>query len=496
MILHQLIHSLDSGEKRRFRLSLRYELEHSPVLDLYEAYESTETFDIEEIKRKTKPSTRKYFSAYKYQLKNKIIASLTEDPDNSGPQLKVNQLLSEIEVLYHKKLLTLCKKRIKAAEQLATKYDLNEDLLKVFKWKNLPALNDGYFSESQIEDLKRKTEDIVTKIERDNKAWVDAHQFVAKRNKYRKTRSEDDRYEIETFARNKLEATDINYGFMGLVNHHNTLSLIHEFYEDQQLSYQERKSIGELYELHPEQIELNPIRFLDMYFNYTIACAKTKNYEEGLAACASIENSPEKYGFKRTAQVKSRIFEYSNSMRIVLLIHSGRYEEIDLLDKICQDFEENEQYIRPFTRYVLMYFISYYNFINGRHKQSQLWLKKLYSIKSDDEPEILNSARLFELILYIEMDEIDTVASRLRSNRKRFEKTSKLLNIENLVTRIASQYVRDSPSKSDWKNWLQEFDSLELTEKDQAILYTFNLRSWLQARVNGIAFMESLKLVS
>lgn len=490
-MIYKFIRQLDQGEKRQFRLSLSYRVGDSPFLEIFDCIAKHPAWDEKRVKAKLSSNTRKYYAAYKNQLQDKLIAVLSVNAGKKSPRVQVSQLLTEIEFLYNRKLLDLCKKRIRKAEKLALDYQLKEDLLKIWRWKLLPALNDRYFDIHQINSRLSEQVLMLEKLKNEMECWGLAHRFVALRNNYRKNWDEQAKKELDEFCLSLSQSEVPVVDFQGLINYLNTCSLTNEFLGEQQRAFEFRKEIGDLFENNPEQIRLNPIRFLDMYFNYIISCAKTKQYELGLMACSLMEKSPEIYKFPRSEQVKSRIFEYSNSMRIILLIHSGKLNELKLIERIAKEFTHNKKYIRMFTQMVMVYFFSYYYFISEQYKNTKVWLNELLKMKADDEPEILNSARLFELILHIHLSDFETLESRLRSLKLLFQKRKGLLKVENFLLDLSTLFFKEA-GQIDWGKQLKLYRSLKLTDKDQAFLYTFDLEKWLLSKVKGCSFSEEL----
>lgn len=491
-MIYSLIRNMDSGEKRKFRLSISYKTNSNPHLEIFDLICKYPKVKEGDLKPKLSEKTLKHFTVYKNQLQEKIIQVLSFDFDKNNPRIKLNKLFIEIEFLYGRKLLKLCKKRILKAERIALKYELHEDLLKLNKWKALPALNQKYFDLEDLASLKNENSVLLDKIRENHTCWAMPHEFVALRNNYRIQWQDEAKKKLDDFISNFRENSCPSEDFNAQINYLNTHSLTSEFLSLQDEAFSYREKIGELYEANPDQIKLSPIRFLDMYFNFVISCSKTGRYKKGLEACEMMERSPEKYNFPRTEQVKSRIFEYSNSMRMILLIHSKQFDELGLIDRITQEFIENKGYIRLFTQMVMMYFFSYYYFISQRWKEVKYWLNELLIIKSDDEPEILNSARILELIMYIDLEDSDAVEARLRSYKNKFNESRKPLTIEAFVIRFAQGYLGGS-NKVSWSKFLNEFESLNLTEKDEALLFTINLKAWIQSKIFGNSLMEVLK---
>ncbi len=484
-MIEDLIASLSKSEKRYFKLSLKHGNVQHQLLELYDYFESQGVSKrrSEKDKARLSSSLRKNMSAYKNQLQQKILDALVDYNKREKPRFEVNSLHTEIDILFDKKMMTLCLRKIRRLQKLVDLYELHEERPKLNIWQRKYQLQSGYYSTTALKEEQKVHQSTIALIDQSAEYWFLPHQFVVLRNTYKNERSEELKEALEKFC-SKYEKLSVPDGlsFMDRINFLNAQSLIAEYRFDNEKAWRRRAVIGKLFLDNPEHIKNDPSRFLDMFYNYTISCLKTEKYDEGLAACLQIEESAERYGFKLTQQLKFRVYEYANSMRIVLLIKSKHLDAFDIVERIESGFEEHGKTMRFASRMVLMYFISYYHFINGEYKKALDWINRVFLVKVADEPEVLTAANLFFLVIHIELGNAAFLDRHLRNSLYFIKKKSRKLAIEDLVIDVTRSFIDSELKTATIDGFLQRLSKTDLTPLDHSVLYSFDLETWLIAR--------------
>ncbi|HCQ30102.1 MAG TPA: hypothetical protein DIU39_07440, partial [Flavobacteriales bacterium] len=155
-LLFELIHSLTKSEKRYFKIFATMHGDNNNYVELFDAIHLQKKYDEEALKKQfqDRDFTRQ-FSVAKNYLLNLILKSLRNFHHKAKVSVEINDLLSEVELLYWKGLYKLAYKRLSQAKKLANKYDLTIYLIQINYWKGKLR---GYV------DSAKDTADIVPEI--------------------------------------------------------------------------------------------------------------------------------------------------------------------------------------------------------------------------------------------------------------------------------------------------------------------------------------------
>lgn len=132
MQLHELIHSMTKAEKRHFRIYAQMGSKSentSKYLALFNLLNAQSEYDEEIVKKKGFRSEVKNF------LNEKILESLHVFHLRKSPDSELRMLLSQVVILFEKRLWSEAIKRLKKARQLAEEHERFLVLLEIFEWE-------------------------------------------------------------------------------------------------------------------------------------------------------------------------------------------------------------------------------------------------------------------------------------------------------------------------------------------------------------------------
>jgi hypothetical protein len=162
-LLFELIHSLTKSEKRYFKIFATMHGDNNNYVELFDAIHRQKEYNEEDLKKqfKGRDFTRQ-FSVAKNYLLNLILKSLRNFHHKAKVSVEINDLLSEVELLYWKGLYKLANKRLMQAKKLAEKYDLTIYLIQINYWKGkLRGYVDSIKDDTNvIPEIKQLTNDI------------------------------------------------------------------------------------------------------------------------------------------------------------------------------------------------------------------------------------------------------------------------------------------------------------------------------------------------
>lgn len=156
-LLFELIHSLTKSEKRYFKVFTSTHKEGNNYVKLFNAIQDQKTYNEKALLTlfKNEDFVRQ-FSVAKNYLMNLILKSLSNHHQKAKKSIELNELLTEIEILYWKGLYKLSHKRINQAKKIAQKYDMAHYLLLINYWDR--RIEDYVSSSMLNEDTVKETQ--------------------------------------------------------------------------------------------------------------------------------------------------------------------------------------------------------------------------------------------------------------------------------------------------------------------------------------------------
>lgn len=135
-LLFELIHSLSKSEKRYFKVFTSVHKESNNYVKLFDAIQAQKEYDEDALLKKFKNEDFvRQFSVAKNYLMNLILKSLGNHHQKAKKSIELNELLSQIEILFWKGLYKLAHKKVKQAKKIAIKFDMLHYLLLINHWE-------------------------------------------------------------------------------------------------------------------------------------------------------------------------------------------------------------------------------------------------------------------------------------------------------------------------------------------------------------------------
>jgi hypothetical protein len=432
--LFYLINSLSKSEKRNIRKNFSND---SNYLKLFDAIDYQDEYDdkkIRELFKNTKFIRQLHVT--KNYLTKQILKNLRNDNSTISVDTRLNNYLSEIELLYKKELFDYCLQLIQKAEKLAEQFEKNNYLNLIQNWKRKIYMQQKNIFEHTGE-VKKIIDQQATNIKvtsNENKYWeLTLEQFDNFEKPLKKR---------EKFFKNNLLLDEKNaLSLRGKINYY------HIHYSNALISDNSNYGLDNLNKL-VELLETNPLRITDDPTSYITTLSNKvsllltiKQYDEIPILLKKIREIPEKYEIHNKEKISVKLNLRTYNIELEMYRDLKQFENAEALIDIVQNFLTVNQKSITKNYIVLFYYqFAYIFFMLNNYNKSLRWTNKL--LQNDlakIREDIYLYSRLLNLMIHFELSNNIVLKYAVDATRKSLRKKRSLLNYENVLLRFFSK---------------------------------------------------------
>ena len=434
----------------------------------------------------------KHLPSEKNYLYNLILKSLIAYHSQTSIDLQLKELLSQTEMLYHKGLHFQATKILEKAEKLAYSYEASSYIIEIFSWKN----RIGYKLLSEMKgDLEEKEINETVFVMKNNfeyKMMLEkmSELFLKIGSVAIKIEDKNILHRIINLPLMKDEKMAIT--FEAKVNYHYIYAIFHQRFANHQLYYESLKKAADLFEHHPEKINIFQKDFLKIMSSMQIVLVRLDRNDEAIILGHKLR--------------KLQITSY-DSMKVIYMLTSltelniyckrGDTEKgIILYNEVKKQLLQFRGMIRKVDELSLYYLGSFIYFSAMDYKNSLTCLNKILSENNVQVREdLLRFAKIFNIVLHFELGNLETLQYAIKTAQRYLLKTKHGYKFEtalmNFIDKRLSQQLSErelSDAFKDLKKKLVEFSasSSELA----AMKSPFNYIIWVEGKIEKKSYAE------
>lgn len=505
--LFELVKSLNSSEKRHFRLyAQRHVLgEENNYLKLFDAIDKQENYDEVSLKKKFyKERFVKQMHVAKNYLYNLILKALNEFHTADSANLQLRELLNSAEILFGKGLYKQSSKVLIRLKDRAYRYERQIYVLEAIVLQNKIAfaLQDMEAAQKVLDVGAAEEEDVLNE-------YRDARQYKYLSDKlkvFTKTKGtiagEDDIRELESIIKHPLlndEKRAISY------NTRYSFFYVYSKYfsvkEDYKNAYLYSDKLVKLIEAHPEQITKNPQAYL-LALNHLLATLKElrkfDDFETILQKLKSVQS--------KTVHFQARAFAYSFINEWNYLFYTGKYKRcIELIPFLEEGLQKYEYQITSDLKLLFYFDVFYGYFVLEDYQKASRWLSKVINDKRTEmRQDIRNFGMVVNIILHYEMQDYDLVEYLIRSAQRLLEKNKTTHKFELLVITTIKKLIQADKAEEKRKLFITLRNKLLFANlenyliafsrgtSEKIILNNFDISAWLESKIENRSFAAVL----
>lgn len=496
--LHRLIRSLSSAEKRYFRIFIRGKTEReSKYLRLFEAMAATSTFDEEKLKKKVYenhlPESKKYseLKAYLYDL---VLKSLQTFDEQRSVESRLNQFLQGVEVLYRRGHYDDCLELLQKATRLARHYEGFTHLLEIIRWKKQLAYTrmDVDFLHKHLEQLLYEEEHTLEQLRNASTYRKVFFQVYALLKREPQHRGENRLDQLQSLVNQEFfSSPDLAISHKARVMYYRTLNVYYYAVLDYGAFYQTGQKLISLLESQPHFLQENLSEYIAGLSNLILSCGLLRKYDEVRSSLQKLRNLR-----PVTEDDRRKIHRQYFSNIFVLCIYTGDfaegYAEMERCQHEAADFDPHDYETASFYfQYSVICFGN--NDYNGALGHLNHWLNQPRSAVRED---LQSLARILQLILHYEMNNIVLLESLLRSATRFMQKKHRLFELERRFMHDLVEVTKVNTVRE--RNHVFQKMKMDLEEQAKlpevnALLQTFDLGAWLDSKMNRQTFAATVR---
>jgi hypothetical protein len=477
--LHQLLKSLNKGEKRAIILAAEKTEGDKNFLELYYAIIAQDKYDEQKIiaENKDRPFI-KHLGFTKNYLQNFILKELRSINSNYKVNIRLKNFLIDIELMFWKGQFKMAIKLINQAKVLAEKYEYHLMLEELYYWERR-IITSGSMKVPKVlnysEDIRFKIMDSyfnaleykkiineVTAIIRESDEIRDDEDL----NRINSIMGRDLLVDIKN-AKSKKAAYDfyiLNAALSRLKGDYETSNSHHQ---DLQKFIKENSHIF---------IEENPIFFLGSSNNVMLNALQSENFELYDATYKTVTSMVFKEEYTNA---------YYNSRILIFLLNSSiqnkTYQSVKHL--ASSDAVLGNDLMTEEVKLLLNYYCVVINFHCKDYKEALVFINRIINNQKQLRVDIIGTTMIFNLLVHLELGHYDYI-DNVFPNHFNFLKKNRLLSLydSSFVRGLAK--VVEVKSKPELRELLKEIETHLLGIKNKkSFHHELDYLKWLEEKI-------------
>lgn len=494
--LFQLIHSLKPQEKSYFRQymsKMDKGKKQISSLFLFDGINKMKTYSEEIIKEEVIKKFHIYdFPKLKNSLSYTILSSLVDFHSSASNSIKLNQILSEVEILVSKNLLSKALSIIKKAKKLAApteQFDYLQLLLE-FEQSIYSAMNSPRTRNIIAEKITLLEKQKNLLIHQQNRN--DIYSFYIKNAEVFGT---EDKKLIENSLQ-KADALPAPISFKAKKQLLNSKALGYYFLNNKKARYKYSKQFVELYDKMGEEAILEDVRNYIVGLTYLMVSQTLFNKHDEVEkiykrATLIYDKIPLK---KRFARINSIFFAMEiNYMES--LLNQLQFQKVIEIGEINYAKYFKNNLVDPYALMHLCYYIAISNLYLENFRQSLRWLNKVLAFEGEGENRLVVNAKIIRIIIHYELHNSELVLSSATSLIK---KLKKMTGFESVFLNFCINKFSKIKNATEEKEIFAALKS-KLKYSRKALVDTktatdfFNYNAWIDFKIQNRPFIEIVR---
>lgn len=499
--LFSLIKSLTKSEKRFFKLNSSLQTGDKNYLKIFDFIEKQKKYDEEELKAHfAKEVFIKHLPSEKNHLYKLLLKSLRAYYSDRTISSQLKQEIKNVEILYKKALYKECNKFVTRAKAIAKKYEKFYYWFELINWEKR-LLEEAYESGVFNKDLDKLIEEETEVIEK-LRNLAEYHILYSKINYIFRsggfTRNEKEREVVAGIADYHLikgkntalstRATTICYYIKGLC-----AASIRD-YEDALVNFKKAKTVMEAKPHIKDDLQTRYIYTLNFLMHCYIDSYRFEQAEDVVAQLKALREE-KLYG---SLDATVRLFTSIYIGQMQLYNRQGEFSKtLELIPEIESGLEQFGDKINKEKLLLFTYNTAYAYFGVGEFRQA---LRHINEVLNDNEKmlrqDIYSFSRIFNLVIHFELHNHDFLEYDMKSTARYLNKHEKDYEVEKLFMKEMKALARvndDATQKKVFADFGGKLDKLLEIDRENVILEYFDLKSWLDSKIEGKALSEAIK---
>jgi hypothetical protein len=453
-------------------------MEDSLQKQLYNEISKMETPNQESLKMKF----GKHYAVAEQKLYYTMLRHLKSYSEKKSTQSEIRTIIGNIELLFHKGVLELCRKEIRKARTLAYKNELWVYLLIVLEWEltvefALKGFIPQQFMETNAREANNALNDLLNEINLEQKKW-------SSRNAWMMFMMNGKKESLKIIKENLAQEQGTTFKSKLFWEQIQTYRNLAEFdHQNRDLHHQKELT---LFQNLPEFIRTNNLNYIHSLFNAIIGAIRTYHFDDALNRIKAFETFSENPEVKHSKplyrMIKERLFFSKAHYHNI----KGEFKKAARIDTSELNVTGNSDQIDNLYQVLGFIQLAYAHFGAGEFRKSN---QMLFKIKEkfllDDNSSFFVPLLMLELMVNFELHNFDLIESRILRVEKQSKNKPFLWKFIQLVRLMMKE--KSGAFKIAYQEFLesieQDYSAKDFTER-------IDILSWLASKQNKISFQE------
>lgn len=500
LYLFQLIKSLSVSEKGYVKKTCAKNGTNPSYLKLLDAIDSQTIYDEESIKKRFKGQKFiKQFSVAKNYLTKSILKSLRAYHSESSNNIQVHELLLEIEILYNKHLIGLCKKKIKKAKRIIQEAQLFHHAEELAFWDFRLALllphneqTDAYMETNKA--FGKKGLEAVRVLSEYRHLAYNIFK-VGFKDGY--SREEQAQRVAQQFSEHPLlcQLPEQN-NIKALASYYNIWNKIHEINTDYEKGYQSSKEFVKIIQHNPKVFEdylLSTV--IPSHYNLLGCCVLLHKEKTFFSNLQYLKDIPQTYNSKNET-VHRLTHYYAIALELQFYTQNAYFDKASALLAEAQKIVAHGNLLNfglSLLHIEVCYSIAYAYFGLGNYEASETWVAKTLEHQKDNlREDIMCMAHLLHLVNHAEMGSFQYLEYKLRSTYNFIKRMKKIHKFETITLQFIKKLIsvrNNSEFISLIETYKERFLAIQHHPFERIIIKNFDIISWMESKLHNEKFI-------
>lgn len=487
--LYKVIKAMSAMEKRYFKVVANKKGDASnKYLVLFDAIDAQVEFDDQTVMEhvyKGGEISRKKYSELKGYLYDVILKTFQSFDEKSSISNKLANQMHNVDVLFKRGHMQLCKDELKKAKKNALHYEEFATLYEILRWEK-------WIAHTMI-DVDFLHEEL-GRIEEEEKLYLEQLNLLSQYRNiflelYLKIKSRTDIENLQHIIDHELINKENFNSHRTLVLYYRTKALLSYIQKDRKGFGQFSHKLLEVMESKPHFLKEEVSEYISALHNYCMSCLLKKDYDE-------LNRTNEKIKTIKPLNMDDRVKIHLQYMHnyFIYSIRTGDFDNAK--NSLSEHFNKIKTFkTNVFDDHQFYFHYAYIYFGSGDFETALYHLNNWLDMPSTiDNPSLQMLSRVFNLILHYELGNTILVSSLIKSTYRFLKKENQLHAIEKSFLTFIKSIIKVQ-GKREAKECFQKFKEnlMNITDSNQATISVFDLMSWVDSKLLNISFAEIVR---
>lgn len=498
--LFQLIHSLQKGEKRHFKLYVKRNSssEDLKTIQLFDALDKMSEYDEAVLLKKAPSISKQQLSNIKAYLYKQILASLRLLDNETDIDIQLHEQLDYARILYKKGLYLQSLKLLdKIKETARTHNQVSMQVQVIFLEKKIEALHITRSMQDRADRLTTEADTInerLLMITRLSNLSLQLYSWYIKSGHTREEKTEAAL--IEYFHAHLPPQASKLSGFYERLYLYQCYCWYAFIRQDFLTYYRYAQKWVDLFVHEPFMIEIEPAHYIKAIHNLLNAHFDLQNYQKFNEAIRQFEAFAQSETVIKNENNRIQVFIYLYLAKINRHFMEGTFAEgLKLVPEIVEKLNEYALYLDKHRILIFYYKIASLYFGSGDYDQAIDYLNKIINWKTGLRNDLQCYARLLHLIAHYELGNFDILEHLVKSVYRFMAKMENLSMVEEEILKFLRRSFQLSKFqiKAEFEKLLHKLKSLERNRFETRAFIYLDIISWLESKLRQVPVEEIIR---